>query len=110
MKAIKHINTFAIGLPFLILITYPIAKEAAFIFALLSTMATGFIQVVVAMKLLFEEPNNKNLQIYFAGVFLFFGLWIINSQLSYNANFEYLIFSLPALLALYLSILIYKKS
>ena len=109
MKAIKNINTFAIGLPFLILLTYPIAKESAYFFALFSTMATGFIQVLLAIKLIVREPSNRNLQIYFAGVIFFFCLWFINSQIYYNDTIDYILFGIPPVLAIYLSILIYKK-
>ena len=36
MKTIKNLNSFAIGLPLAIIITYPIFKEGALFFALLS--------------------------------------------------------------------------
>jgi hypothetical protein len=110
MKTIKQLNTFAIGLPFLILLTYPIAKDEAFINALVSTSITGFIQVILAVKMIFSEPRNTYLQIYTAGVILFFYIYLFNLNIYYINNIGDVLFCLPLLLAIYLSVIIYKKT
>lgn len=109
MKTIKYINTFAIGLPFVILATYPLAKEGALIYALLSTMVTGFLQVCIALKMLYSGICDRFMYIYFAGVTLFFILWNCFEGPSYNTTSSLFIFSLPPLLAIYLSVLVYSK-
>lgn len=110
MKTIKNLNSFAIGLPLAIIITYPIFKEGALFFALLSTMVTGFIQFCLGLWLLFLEPNNSKFQIYLVAVFGFFTLWFINVQMDYFSIITYILFSVPPILAIYLSILIYKTA
>lgn len=109
MKTIKYINTFAIGLPFLIIIlAYPFLEQRALLFGLLSTMATGFIQFCIGVKMLFDNPRSKSLLAYILGVALFFILWLLNENMSYN-DMSYYLFPIPLLLAIYLSIIIYKK-
>jgi apolipoprotein N-acyltransferase len=109
MKTIKYINTFAIGLPFLIIIlAYPFLEQRALLFGLLSTMATGFIQFCIGVKMLFDNPRSKSLLGYILGVALFFFLWLLNENMSYN-DMSYYLFPIPLLLAIYLSIIIYKK-
>ncbi|MDR7372441.1 hypothetical protein [Flavobacterium aquidurense] len=109
MKTIKMLNTFAIALPFAILITYPVIKENAFLFALLSTMLTGFLQFSIGVKMLVDNPQRLSLQIYMIGVVLFFLLWLVNHLIDYNDIITYLLFPSPLMLAIYLSIIIYKK-
>jgi apolipoprotein N-acyltransferase len=109
MKTIKNINTFAIGLPFAIAITYPIFTEGALFFAALSTMITGFLQLSIGVKLLIDNPQNRNLQIYISGVVFFFGLWLVNYLIDYNDLITYILFPIPFILAVYLSLLIYQK-
>jgi len=108
MKAIKYINTFAIALPFVIAITYPIFKENAIILALLSTMVTGFLQVCTGIKMLADNPKNKTLQMYIYGVVFFFGLWLMNHIIGYNDFLTYILVPIPLILAIYLSLFIYK--
>lgn len=109
MKVIKILNTFAITLPFVILIAYPIFKEAVFIYAMFSTMVTGFIQVVLGVKMLINEPTNKHLQNYISGVVLFFTFLFFNSQSRSYDTISCILFATPPILAVYLSVIIYKK-
>lgn len=109
MKIIKYINTFAITLPFIIAATYPIYKENALLLALVSTMATGFLQFLLGVKMLVDNPQDKNLQLYMGGVLFFFGLWLTNVLIGYNNFISYILFPIPLILAIYLSLLIYKK-
>ena len=85
----KNANIFAIGLPLLILITYPFFKEGSLLFALLSTMITGFIQVIIGLKLLFDAPSDRHNQIYIGATIAFFTLWFINAQIGYNDIITY---------------------
>ncbi|KUJ63633.1 hypothetical protein AR687_00150 [Flavobacteriaceae bacterium CRH] len=108
MKTIKNTNIFALALPFAILLTYPFIQEGAFGFSLLSTMITGFLQFCIGVKMLVDNPKNKDLQIYMTGVIVFFILWFINIDLNYNDILSYVSFSMPPILAIYLTLIIYK--
>ncbi|MFH6996092.1 hypothetical protein [Flavobacterium sp. FlaQc-48] len=109
MKTIKQTNLFALALPFTILLSYPFLKEGALIFSLLSTMVTGFLQFCIGVRMLTENPGDKSLQKYMAGVVIFFALWYINSQIEYSKTLFHIIFSIPLVLAIYLTVIIYKK-
>lgn len=110
MKTVKQLNTFAIGLPLLILLSYPITKEGALFYALLSSAITGFVQVLLGIKLIFEQPQNRYIQIYIVGVILFFLGCFIQIEFFYHEYIRVVLLGLPPLLAFYLSILIYKKA
>lgn len=110
MKTTKQLNTFAIGLPLLILLTYPIIKEGAIFYAMLSTIVTGFVQVLLGIKMIFEQPNNRYIQIYIGGVILFFLICFFQIEIYYNEYVRRMLVSMPVILAIYLSILIYKKT
>lgn len=110
MKAIKQFNAFAVGLPFAIAITYPLFKEGALMLALLSTMLTGFIQVVLALCMLYDEPNDKKLQGYIVATIGFFTLWYINAQIIYYDPLTFTLFGIPAVLAFYLTYIIHQKA
>lgn len=110
MKNINYLNYFAVGLPLIILASYPIFKEGALFFSLLSTMLTGLIQVILGIKMFADDTKNKFLSIYIFLVLLFFGLCTLNSIIGFNYIINFIIFSLPPLLAIYLSVIIYKKA
>ncbi|SRR5690606_20581587 len=111
MKAIKIINTIAVGTPFALLLMEVIFRDGGFaLFALLSTMFTGFVQVVLGLFLLIKFPRNSHYKIYIVAVVLYFGLWFMGSELNLKDNFFYLLCSIPPCLAVYLSVLIYKRS
>jgi hypothetical protein len=107
-KYLKNINTFAIALPFAIVILYPIF-EGALVFAALSTMVTGFIQFSLGVKMLVDNPKNKDLQIYMSGVVVFFGLWYVNNLIGYKDFLTYILFPIPLILAIYFSLIMYQK-
>jgi hypothetical protein len=109
MKAVKYLNTFAIGLPFLILTAYPIYDETSIFYALYSTMITGFIQVILGLYLFIKEPKNKFIIAYLSTVILFFSLWYFNMNIFYSDYIGFSLFPIPLILAIYLSFLIYKK-
>lgn len=108
MKTIKYLNTFAVGLPILIGL-FSLIDINYIGTALVSTMLTGFIQVVLALLLLYYNPSHKYLQIYIATVILFFTLWYFNATIFYSDYLTFFLFPIPLILAIYLSIIIYKK-
>lgn len=62
MKAIKILNTIAIGTPFALLLMEVICRDGGFaMFALLSTMFTGFVQVVLGLFLMIRFPKTPTI-------------------------------------------------
>jgi hypothetical protein len=110
MKTIKNLNTLAIFLPFIILITYPIYEEVSIFYALYSTMITGFIQVILGLTMIIKEPKNKFLIAYLLSVIIFFLLWYYNIKINYSDNLSVFLFTIPPSLAIYLSVVIYKAT
>ncbi|NHN27879.1 hypothetical protein FIA58_019555 [Flavobacterium jejuense] len=108
MKAIKYWNTFAIGLP-IVLLFLGCISEAFLFYAALSTMLTGIIQVVLGLKMLFKNPENKSLQLYAGSVGLFFMTWVINAGLDYIDIVTYILVPIPFILLVYLSVIIYNS-
>jgi uncharacterized protein YqjF (DUF2071 family) len=102
MKALKVLNTIAIGIPITIAMLGFI-DEMFIIYALFSTTATGAIQVVTGILFWIKFPTNTFIKIYFGLVVLFF----ISLFISFYTNW---IWFLPALLTVYLSVLIYSTS
>ncbi len=110
MKIIRYINTFAIALPFLIAFTYPIIEEIAIVFSLYSTMLTGFIQVILGVVLFINNPKNKFIKAYLISVLSFFALWYFNMNVYYVNFLTNFLIPIPLILAIYLSVLIYKRN
>lgn len=111
MKAIKILNTIAIGTPFVFLLMEVIYRDGGFaMFALLSTMFTGFVQVILGIFLMIRFPKNIHYKSYIIAVVLYFlvGLMVVFSD-SNNDGFIYIFYIIPPCLALYLSILIYSR-
>ena len=100
MKAIKVLNTIALAIPMFFLLVSIFDESFSFI-ALVSTMATGFIQVVCGVLYWFYFPKNIYIKIYLGSVTLFFVFW----------HFSFLpigFFFAPLVLAIFLSIIIYS--
>ena len=108
MKILKHINTIAIIIPFILLLIATIEEIFIYI-AAYSTMLTGLIQVLLGLFLLYKHPKNKHLRIYIIAVILFFLLWFINAQINYLNIITFILFPIPLILATYFSLIIYKK-
>lgn len=108
MNIIKITNTIAIGIPLILSIIGIFFNELIF-FAALSTMLTGLIQVILGTFKLLESENKKYYVIYCLGVVIFFLLWYLNSRIDYNNTLTFILFPIPLLLCIYLSILIYKE-
>ena len=108
MKTIKYLNTIAIGLP-LVLTILSIIDISLIILAIYSTMITGAIQLLLGLIILTKEPHNKYIITYFFVVITFFSLWYFNAKIIYSDILTFTLFPIPLLLAIYISILIYKK-
>ena len=110
MTTIQKINTFALSLPLVILASYPVFKEEALIFALISAMITGFIQVIISFFLLAKNPKNKWYQFYILAVISFFVLWYYSTTIqNNNDHITYILLATPPILAIYISVIVYKK-
>mgnify|MGYP006346396659 CR=1 FL=1 len=100
LKVLRILNLIAIGIPVIIALCGFI-KIDYLMTALVSTMITGAIQVIVAILYLIFSPRSKSIWIYFFGLFLFVFLVFIN--LSDHS------FWLPVLLLFYLTYIIHFK-
>jgi hypothetical protein len=101
MKGLKALNTIALAIPFLLGLI-GIVDDSFFIYALVSTMATGFIQVMTGMFFWWEYPTSIHIKIYFLLVTLFFLLLFTKITGDWY-------WYMPPILCLYLSLLIYTK-
>ncbi len=77
---------------------------------MLALIPIGIFQVIIGIKMLVNEPQDKNLKIYVVSVFLFFISLVVISKLELYNFLNYILFGVPPILAFYLSILIYKKA
>lgn len=102
MKALKILNTIALAIPF-IFVALSIIDDGLLFIALVSTMATGAIQIVVAFLYLFRFRKSIYIKIYLGLVLLFLLSWY----------FSYIptgFFFIPLILAVFLSIIIYSTT
>jgi hypothetical protein len=109
MKNLNYLNYFFIGLPlfFCLIATINIGFLS---YAMLSTILTGLFQVVIGLKILADEPNDKGFQIYATSVVLFFISLIVICKMELYDLLNYFLFGIPPFIALYFSIVIYKKA
>ncbi|MDI1318300.1 hypothetical protein [Flavobacterium sp.] len=113
MKTVKILNAIAISLPIVLgFIGIGINDSTGnyFAYALYSTMLTGFIQVLLGIFLLYNDPKNIAIQLYIATTLLFFLTWYLEVELFHTDILVYILVPIPLLLALFLSIVIYKKA
>jgi len=109
MKAINYLNYFFVGVPiFFCLIA--IADIGFLSYAMLSLFVTGIFQIIIGLKMLADEPNNKNLQKYATSVLLFFISLIVICKMELYNFLSYILFGVPPVIAIFLSIIIYKKA
>ncbi len=109
MKAINYLNYFFVGLPiFFCLIA--ISDIGFLSYAMLSLVFTGIFQLTIGLKMLGDEPHDKNLQIYATSVFLFFISLIVIYKMELYDFLNYVLFAVPPVIAIFLSIIIYKKA
>lgn len=110
MKNIYRLNLVVIAIP-VVLGLLELTISGMLFFALISTILTGFVQVIIGLKMLIDEPKDKKLQLYVISVIIFFLLWFIiaNSDIL-SHKIDYLIAVIPILLAIFLTYIIYKKT
>ncbi len=109
MTTLQKTNTIAIGLPILILASFPIIKEAALYFGMISTLITGLLQFIIGLILLIREPKNKYYQFYILAVLIFFGFGYYLTAMKFNNDYlSYILYVIPLALAIYLSLLVYR--
>lgn len=108
MKNLFNLNLFIIGAP-IVMCLMGFLDENFLLWGLLSTMLTGLFQVVFGIAMLIDEPKNKHLQLYFSCVILFFCIWLTSLKFGYVNFGNTVLFTIPPCLALYLTVIIYKK-
>ena len=100
MKFLKIANTVALLIPVAVLMA-GFWNEVFIVYAFVSTMVTGFIQVCLAVVYWSMFPKSKAILVYFLGTGLFFFLWLANVTDDWY-------WWLPFPLCMYLSVLIYR--
>ena len=113
MKNLNYLNYFFVGIPaILISLGYITNQNSGNLigYGLLFMILTGLFQVVIGIKMLINEPNDKMLQTYIALVILFFATWFANGLILSNDILYLILLFIPPVLAIYLSILIYNKA
>lgn len=113
MKAINNLNYFFVGFPILLISFGLLTNESSgnitgsgFFFFIL----TGLFQVIFSIKMLLDEPQDKNLQFYIKGVVFFFTLWIINGLFLGYQIIYFILFIIPIILMIFFSIITNKKA
>lgn len=109
MKNINYLNYFFVGVPAIIFLLAFLEILDFIVFGLLFSILTGLFQVTIGGCMFFDEPRNKYLQAYIIGVFFYFAMICINPISSHDIK-TYFLMGTPAILALHLSVLIYKKA
>jgi len=109
MKNINYFNYFFVGLPlFFCLLS---AINIGFIsLAMITLIPTGIFQVIIGIKMLVAEPYDKNLKIYAISVLLFFFSLFVISKLELYNFLNYVLFGIPPIIAIFLSVVIYNKA
>jgi len=102
MKIRSIINYFALVMPLLLGLAGFVSKDDdIYIYALLSTAATGAIQVLIALTMLPNHSSNL-LYTYLSVTAIFFILWKLLGD-------NFYIFSIPPALAIFLTYIIYVE-
>jgi uncharacterized membrane protein len=113
MKAINYLNYFFVGVPTLLISLGYITNQSSGNLigsGLFFMILTGLFQVVIGIQMLIDEPKNKYPKIYIVAVILFFLMLLINVQLLYSDLIYFILPFIPPVLAIYLSVIIYKKA
>lgn len=100
MKKLFNLNIFALCLPFIVA-CFSVIDESFMILAIMSTMITGFIQVCIALILIYKIGATRDLSIYLFITITFFALWWLFPEF-------YAIWILPPALLIYLTIIVYN--
>jgi len=110
MKNINYMNYFFVGIPAIIFLLAFFEITDLIVFALLFSILTGLFQVTIGGCMLIDEPHHKNLQFYVIGVIFYFVMLCVNPYLPGHDFKIYFFFGMPAILALHLTLIIYKKA
>lgn len=109
MKIIKFINTFAIGIPILLILLILVDNEMQ-LYAMFSMVLTGVIQTILAIALWIKKRENVLIGFYFLLSISFFLIFFAFNNFKLDDVFSFKFWALPLFLAIYLSILIYKSN
>lgn len=109
MKTINYFNYFFVGVPIFFCLM-AIINIGFLSYAMLSLLLTGIFQITIGIKMLVNEPQDKNLQTYAASILLFFITLIVICKMELYDLLNYILFGIPPLIAIFLSIVIYKKA
>ncbi|WP_374174090.1 hypothetical protein [Flavobacterium tructae] len=109
MKNLNYLNYFFVGLPLIFYSLSLIIEEFIFL-GMLSTILTGIFQVTIGIQMIQDEPQDKNLKIYIGSVVLFFFSLFLFYKLELHDFFSFTLFGIPPFIAIYLSVIIFKKA
>lgn len=109
MKNLKLANSISIAIPIILLI-YGIFDGIGFYLSAYSMVITGLIQLIIGVIFWIKFKEDLNIKIYFTLVLLFFSTWYFNENIFYIDELTWPLISTPPLLAIYLSVIIYKKA
>ena len=101
MKYLIRLNTIAILLPFLIAM-FGFIDESIILIALLSTMLTGIIQVIIGIIYAFLFPKKLLIKVYLFLVAFFLISWLVREQNNW-------IWILPPLLCAFLTVILHDQ-
>jgi hypothetical protein len=116
MKTIARINLFAICLPVFILVFGSFFYTGAIAFAMLSTILTGAIQIILSIILALKTNGNPQIYRYISFVAIYFMMLYAQTffgslPFTKNAVFEQIYFGLavtvPLALAIYFTKIVY---
>ena len=104
----KKVNFIVVALPILMLLV-SFWNEDLLIFSLLFSIITGFVQISIGIKLLFDKQKKKNAAIYLQLVVLYFLLLALGgySKVITIAILHYFAIGIPILLATYLTAILH---
>lgn len=110
MKNINYLNYFFVAVPMILITIGLVTNPQLACFGLLFTILTGLFQLIFGIKMLIDEPDDKNLQAYINGVIFFFLLWPVNAFIMHFEFIQILLFIISVILAIYFSTITYKKA
>lgn len=109
MKDLKLANSISIAIPIVFLL-YGFIDGIGFYLSAYSMVITGLLQLIIGFIFWTKFKEDVNIKIYYTLVFLFFSTWYINENIFYVDQLTWPLISTPPVLAIYLSIIILKKS
>ena len=109
MKNLKLVNSIAIVIPIFFLL-YGFIDGIGFYLSAYSMVITGLLQLIIGVIFWIKFKKDLKIKIYFTLVLLFFSTWYFNENIFYIDKLTWPLISTPAILAIYLSIIIYKKA